>query len=48
MASGREPVLGVIGEGECSPELYRMAEEVGRLAAKRGAAVVCGGLGGVM
>lgn len=48
MGSGRQPVLGVIGEGDCSPELYAMAEEVGRLAAQRGAVVVCGGLLGVM
>jgi len=44
----RQTVIGVIGEGDCSGELYRMAEEVGRLAARGGAAVVCGGLGGVM
>ena len=48
MARDRQPVLGVIGESDCSGELYRTAEEVGRLAAERGAAVVCGGLGGVM
>lgn len=48
MADRRPPVIGVIGEGDASPHLYRMAEEVGRLAAGRGALVVCGGLGGVM
>lgn len=48
MTSARHTVLGVIGEADCGPDLYAMAEEVGRLAALGGAAVVCGGLGGVM
>jgi uncharacterized protein (TIGR00725 family) len=48
MVSSRPPILGVIGESNCSEELYRMAEEVGRLAAERGAVVACGGLSGVM
>jgi len=41
-------VIGVIGAGECDPALYEAAREVGRLIAKRGAALVCGGLFGVM
>jgi uncharacterized protein (TIGR00725 family) len=48
VASERRPIIGVIGEGDCSRELYEIAEEVGRLIAARGAAVVCGGLRGVM
>ncbi len=40
--------ISVIGGNTCSPEVARVAEEVGRELAKRGAAVVCGGLGGVM
>ena len=40
--------ISVIGSSDCSPEVARLAEEVGRELAKRGAAVVCGGLGGVM
>jgi uncharacterized protein (TIGR00725 family) len=40
--------VSVIGAGQCDPETYRLAEEVGRELAKRGAAVVCGGLTGVM
>lgn len=40
--------IGVIGGGECSGEGMRLAEEVGRLLAQRGAVVVTGGLGGVM
>ncbi len=48
MSSSRHTVVGVIGESDCGPDLYGMAEEAGRLVARRGAAVVCGGLGGVM
>jgi uncharacterized protein (TIGR00725 family) len=40
--------VAVVGPGEASPEQEAMAEEVGRLLARRGAVVVCGGLGGVM
>ncbi len=42
-------IIGVIGsDGEIGEELRRSAEKVGQLVAERGAAVVCGGLGGVM
>ena len=40
--------VSVIGAGDASPEEAGLAEEVGRLVAQRGAALVCGGLGGVM
>ncbi len=41
--------IGVIGGGgEITPETANLAEEVGREIARRGAALVCGGLGGVM
>jgi len=40
--------IGVIGAGECDPELERLAEAVGRGIAEAGAALVCGGMGGVM
>ena len=40
--------IGVIGGGEVTPSLAKLAEEVGREIARRGAALVCGGLGGVM
>jgi len=40
--------IGVIGGSEVSPEIAQLAEEVGREIARRGAALVCGGLGGVM
>jgi uncharacterized protein (TIGR00725 family) len=41
-------IVAVIGDGSCSAENARLAEDVGRLLAEKGAAVVCGGLGGVM
>ncbi len=41
-------VIGVIGGRRVSGELLRVAEEVGRLIAERGAVLLCGGLGGVM
>ena len=40
--------VAVIGGGECSPQEAKFAEEVGRELARRGAVLVCGGLGGVM
>jgi len=40
--------IGVIGSGECSLKMKKLAEEVGREIARRGATLVCGGLGGVM
>lgn len=40
--------IAVIGGGNCNKKEARLAEEVGRELAKRGAVLVCGGLGGVM
>ncbi len=40
--------IGVIGPGACPPDVEALAEEVGREVARRGAVLVCGGLGGVM
>ncbi|NPV60374.1 MAG: TIGR00725 family protein [Actinobacteria bacterium] len=40
--------IGVIGGQFCSEEESRIAFELGRLLAERGAVIVCGGLGGVM
>jgi len=40
--------LAVIGAGNASPEIYELAMNVGREAARRGWIVVTGGLGGVM
>jgi len=41
-------LIGVIGGSEASPEVLGLAEEVGRLIARSGSVLVCGGLGGVM
>jgi hypothetical protein len=41
-------VIAVIGDGRCSKDEAEVAEAVGRLLAERGAAVICGGLTGVM
>jgi uncharacterized protein (TIGR00725 family) len=40
--------IGVIGESEATEENYSYAYEVGKLIGKSGAALVCGGLSGVM
>ena len=41
-------IIGVIGGSKCTPETAKDAERVGELIATRDAALVCGGLGGVM
>jgi len=41
-------IVAVIGDGRCDATMAAEAEAVGRALAKAGAAVVCGGLGGVM
>jgi uncharacterized protein (TIGR00725 family) len=44
-----QPVyIAVIGGSDISPETVRLAREVGREVAARGAVLLCGGLGGVM
>ena len=43
-----ELIVSVIGAGEPSVEIVELAEQVGVELATKGAAVVCGGLGGVM
>ncbi len=47
---GRARQIAVIGSGGCGEETeaWGLAEEVGRLLAKAGVTVVCGGRGGVM
>jgi uncharacterized protein (TIGR00725 family) len=40
--------IGVIGASHCSTEIAELAEGVGREIGKRGAVLICGGLGGVM
>ena len=40
--------IGVIGQKDCSDEIYGLAEETGRLIAENKGVLVCGGMGGVM
>jgi uncharacterized protein (TIGR00725 family) len=40
--------VAVVGGGDAGPEAVAAAEDLGRELARRGAVVVCGGLGGVM
>lgn len=40
--------IGVVGSASCDGETAEVAEKVGRLLARNGAVVVCGGYGGVM
>ncbi len=44
----KQKIIGVIGAGNANKSIYKIAEEVGRLIAKKNAILVCGGLGGVM
>ena len=46
--SQRKIIIAVIGAREPSPEEARLAEEVGKEIARQGAALVCGGLSGIM
>jgi hypothetical protein len=48
MSEKRKKIIAVIGGSEPSAQEARLAEEIGRELAKRGATLVCGGLGGVM
>lgn len=45
---GKKRLIAVIGGSQASKQEIKTAEDVGRELAKRGAALVCGGLGGVM
>jgi hypothetical protein len=40
--------ISVVGESQASPEIAKLAEQVGAEIAKAGAVLVCGGLKGVM
>lgn len=48
MTDKRKQLIGVIGASRPSAAGLRLAESVGREIARRGAVLVCGGLGGVM
>jgi uncharacterized protein (TIGR00725 family) len=41
-------IIGVIGGTKAGPDILEMAEEVGRLIAKHGCFLICGGMSGVM
>jgi uncharacterized protein (TIGR00725 family) len=46
--ANKKNFIAVIGGRQCSAEEARLAEEVGRELARKGATLVCGGLRGVM
>ncbi|MDP8938560.1 MAG: TIGR00725 family protein [Actinomycetota bacterium] len=46
--SAPSPYVAVVGGGEADAATCAVAEDLGRELARRGAVVVCGGLGGVM
>lgn len=48
MSDKKKIFITVVGESDASPVIHKMAEEVGRLIARAGAVLVCGGLKGVM
>jgi len=48
MLEGKKKSIAVIGGSQCSLQEARLAEDVGRELARRGAILVCGGLSGVM
>ena len=48
MLEDKKKVIAVIGGGQPTSKETKLAEKVGRELAKRGAILVCGGLGGVM
>jgi uncharacterized protein (TIGR00725 family) len=41
-------LIGVIGASHCGPETGKLAQAVGKEIGKKGAVLICGGLGGVM
>jgi hypothetical protein len=44
----QKKIIAVIGAGNADENTLKIAEEVGKLIAKRSAILICGGLGGVM
>ncbi|MBW2061405.1 MAG: TIGR00725 family protein [Deltaproteobacteria bacterium] len=41
-------MVAVCGAGACEPDVHDLAQQTGQLLARRGAILICGGLGGVM
>jgi uncharacterized protein (TIGR00725 family) len=48
LSEPRVHYIAVVGPGDADRQTCELAAEAGRLIARRGAVVVCGGLGGVM
>jgi len=48
MSQDKKKIIAVIGGGQPTSKETKLAEKVGRELAKRGAILICGGLGGVM
>ena len=48
MGSSAMVYVAVIGGSQATPEVAALAREVGREVARKGAVLLCGGLGGVM
>ncbi|MBD3289722.1 TIGR00725 family protein [candidate division KSB1 bacterium] len=49
MQKSADNIIAVIGQGrDCTPELIRLAEEVGTEIAQHRVILICGGLGGIM
>jgi len=48
MSGPTQKYISVIGAGICDQATEDQAEEVGRLTARAGAVLICGGMGGVM
>ncbi|MFH1138154.1 MAG: TIGR00725 family protein [Pseudomonadota bacterium] len=46
--TGKRPLIAVCGAGTADPDLNAAAYETGRLLARAGAVLICGGLGGIM
>ncbi|MEW6170521.1 MAG: TIGR00725 family protein [Candidatus Omnitrophota bacterium] len=44
----KQPIIAVIGGNKCSNKVEQLAHKIGKIVAKVGAILVCGGLGGVM
>ncbi len=48
MSANQKPVIAIIGAGQCSDKVKKLAYTAGKFVAQLGGTVVCGGLGGVM
>lgn len=44
----RQTIIAVIGGSKCSKKVEQISHKIGKIVAKVGAILICGGLGGVM